>query len=72
MRLLNSCSWGIRDFLSDDDIPPYSILSHTWGDEEINFRDWKSISSKELENMAGHKKFMHSCLQAAEEGIEWV
>ncbi|KAI1748024.1 heterokaryon incompatibility protein-domain-containing protein [Xylaria castorea] len=35
MWLLNSCSWELKEFISHKQAPPYAILSHTWGDEEI-------------------------------------
>ena len=25
-----------------EDIPPYAILSHTWGDDEVSFEDFKN------------------------------
>ena len=45
MRLLKLNDSGefdlTRDFMLSDDIPPYAILSHTWGldTEEVNFQD---------------------------------
>ena len=40
MRLLeynNDDGFSLTQFF--DDIPPYAILSHTWGLEEVTFRD---------------------------------
>jgi hypothetical protein len=45
MRLLECNSAGefslTKDFVGDDEIPPYAILSHTWGadTEEVTFED---------------------------------
>ena len=45
MRLLEYNSAGqfslTKDFVDDDEIPPYAILSHTWGAdaEEVTFKD---------------------------------
>lgn len=40
MRLLqynNDSEFNLTEFV--DDIPPYAILSHTWGPEEVTFGD---------------------------------
>jgi len=39
MRLLHALRGEIKSFIVDDDIPPYAILSHSWGEEEITFQD---------------------------------
>ncbi|KAM0451571.1 hypothetical protein ACHAPV_009910 [Trichoderma viride] len=43
MRLLERNNAGeirlTRDFVGDDSPPPYAILSHTWGAEEVSFKD---------------------------------
>ena len=72
MRLLNSCTWEIAEFISENDIPPYAIVSHTWNDEEISFRDWETLCSKEVEAMRGYLKVKYSCAQAAADGLEWL
>ena len=38
MRLLHSKTLAFHDFY-DDSIPPYAILSHTWGNEELSYED---------------------------------
>ncbi|KAH8651169.1 heterokaryon incompatibility protein-domain-containing protein [Xylariales sp. PMI_506] len=72
MRLLNSCTWEIREFVSDYTIPPYAIVSHTWGDGQISFRDWQFCCSREVQQMQGFSKIEYCCAQAAQDGIEWV
>jgi hypothetical protein len=46
MRLLERNTAGAvrltKDFL-DDEIPQYAILSHTWGDEEVNYKDLMAV-----------------------------
>ncbi|KAF7540543.1 hypothetical protein G7Z17_g12166 [Cylindrodendrum hubeiense] len=37
MRLLNIHTLKLEDFLGD--VPPYAILSHTWGDGEVTLQD---------------------------------
>lgn len=41
MRLLNVKTRKFEEFL-DDNIPPYAILSHRWGDDEVTLQDVKS------------------------------
>src|SRR5271156_2671123 len=40
MRLLNVKTRKSEEFF--DNIPPYAILSHRWGDDEVTFQDIKS------------------------------
>ncbi|KAF7533283.1 hypothetical protein G7054_g7211 [Neopestalotiopsis clavispora] len=48
MRLINSHSLELEEFV---DAPPYAILSHTWGEEEVTFqqyRNWHGALSRYL------------------------
>lgn len=45
MWLLNSATSQLKNFISDNDIPEYAILSHTWGDEEVSFQHWQAAYS---------------------------
>jgi hypothetical protein len=72
MWLLNSCSWELREFMSANDIPPYAILSHTWGDDEVTYEDWQSRPSSEVETFRGYMKIKYCCEQAVKDGLEWV
>ncbi|OAK95617.1 hypothetical protein IQ06DRAFT_352632 [Phaeosphaeriaceae sp. SRC1lsM3a] len=38
MRLIDVDTLELRSF-TDDDIPPYAILSHTWGSDEISYQE---------------------------------
>ncbi|KAK0644613.1 heterokaryon incompatibility protein-domain-containing protein [Cercophora newfieldiana] len=73
MRLLNTTSHTLEYFLGDAR-PPYAILSHTWGDEEILYEDigtdeWK----RDNENRkAGAYKVLRSCIQATEDGYDYI
>ncbi|KAF1955268.1 WD40 repeat-like protein [Byssothecium circinans] len=72
MRLLQRSADG--DFgltqVRDDAIPPYAILSHTWGAdaEEVTFDDLtKGIGKKKH----GYKKIYFCAEQAARDGLEY-
>jgi hypothetical protein len=72
MRLLNSYTWELQEFMSGNDIPPYAILSHTWGDEEVTFDDWQNLPASDVELLQGYQKILYCCRQAAEDGLGWV
>jgi hypothetical protein len=69
MRLLNTSTLRLHDFQSA--IPPYAILSHTWGDEEVAFDE---IGLPEAEKKSGFLKIKQCCAQAESDGLEfaWV
>jgi ankyrin repeat protein len=56
-----------------DDLPPYAILSHTWGpsNEEVTYQDLISSTGKEK---AGYRKLILCGRQAAQDGFQyfWV
>jgi hypothetical protein len=76
MRLLKQKSPGefvlTNDFVNDDDIPPYAILSHTWREgEEVTFRDLMEGTG---EDKSGHHKIQFCGEQAKRDGLQyfWV
>jgi hypothetical protein len=81
MRLLHITEDGklkfTKDFIRPEEIPPYAILSHTWGDEEVVFDDLKSLGSMEdieANKPEGQKKIQFCAQQAKCDGLEhfWV
>ncbi|KAK5993784.1 Vegetative incompatibility protein HET-E-1 [Cladobotryum mycophilum] len=42
MRLLDANTLELVD-VNDDDVPPYAILSHTWGDDEITIQQLRRL-----------------------------
>jgi Heterokaryon incompatibility protein (HET) len=69
MRLLNSLTEETTVFISDEAIPPYAILSHTWGEEEVSLQDLPNSKAK---LKAGYRKIRYACDQARKDGIAWV
>lgn len=53
----------LEEFHSDT-VPPYAILSHTWGREEVTFQD---LTREDHKQKHGYKK-IEGCCQAAAEG----
>ncbi|KAK4457239.1 heterokaryon incompatibility protein-domain-containing protein, partial [Cladorrhinum samala] len=68
MRLLNANTLEMKEYY--EQIPPYAILSHTWGEEEVTFQDFQSRSDREKKK--GFTKITNCCLQAQRYSIEWV
>jgi hypothetical protein len=75
MRLLQIHESGSFSLIErfGDDIPPYAILSHTWGssDEEVSFQDMQAGSG---EHKRGYRKILFCGKQAANDGLSffWV
>lgn len=75
MRLLKYNEHGevflTEDLLGKDEIPPYAILSHTWGNEEVTFDDLTNGTGKEKN---GHDKIRFCMQQAARDGLHhsWI
>jgi hypothetical protein len=76
MRLLEILSNGnfrLTDNFLDKAIPPYAILSHTWGDanQEVTFEDMVDDSGR---NKTGYEKIRFCGEQAAKDGLKhfWV
>ncbi|KAF2497986.1 HET-domain-containing protein [Lophium mytilinum] len=60
MYLLNTQTLLLEFFQAN--IPPYAILSHTWGDEEVSFEDIHK--PEEARKKAGFSKIQQCCTQA--------
>jgi len=70
MHLLNSSTLRVAKFQGDK-VPPYAILSHTWGKEEdeVLFADMERGSA---EGKLGYKKIRYSCAHAAAHGHDYI
>lgn len=71
MRLLHTTKITLSSF-EGDSIPPYAILSHTWGNEEVLFQDLLRKDASQLDGLAGYSKIRSCCALAASEGHEYV
>jgi hypothetical protein len=68
MRLLHTPTISLQEF-SDNNIPRYSILSHTWGDSEVTFQD---MTIGKAETLRGYGKIKNACFVAAAAGFEYI
>jgi hypothetical protein len=74
MRLLNTATHALEEFVDDDHVPPYAILSHTWGAEEVTFKDLSSPPSncRTYENKQGWRKIFLAMHHAAKNGWHYI
>ena len=70
MWLLDTHSYRLAYFISDDVAPKYAILSHTWEQDEVTFQDMGDLS--QARTKSGFRKIQHACDQAAEDGLSYV
>ncbi|PIG82227.1 hypothetical protein AARAC_000248 [Aspergillus arachidicola] len=54
---------------ADNEIPPYSILSHTWEQEEVTLQN---ISQTHAKDMLGYEKLRQCCAKAKDMGYEYT
>lgn len=73
MRLLNVHTFDYKEFVGEvgNGIPPYAILSHTWGPEEVTFNDHTGRGRESIEKK-GYDKIRGCCRLAESEGFQYV
>ena len=69
MRLLHTSTKKIREF-ADDAAPPYAVLSHTWGDDEVTLDDLSGAFYSRKD--AYHKKIKGACARSIADGLDWI
>lgn len=78
MRLLSTTTYTLEDF-NGSDSPPYAILSHRWGSQEITFKDVQNFKNltdyfktRKSTKSEGWSKIKGACVQAVQDGYEWI
>ncbi|KAI1498407.1 heterokaryon incompatibility protein-domain-containing protein [Biscogniauxia marginata] len=69
MRLLHTKTLELHTFIGGDDVPPYTVLSHTWGDDEVTFEDMSRSETRTKKQ--GWDKIVNFCRRAAADGWEY-
>ncbi|KAK7957837.1 hypothetical protein PG988_012685 [Apiospora saccharicola] len=74
MRLLNTHSLGLENFENEHFTPPYAILSHTWGTNEILFNDVNKQRGEDAnwQSSESASKILLSTDQARRDGLEYI
>ncbi|KAH6627473.1 hypothetical protein F5144DRAFT_593683 [Chaetomium tenue] len=67
MRLLNTATLEVEDGFFEKNTPPYAILSHRWGDEEVILQDLSDRSA--AIQKTGYRKLEGTCRRALKEGF---
>ncbi|KAF2252882.1 HET-domain-containing protein [Trematosphaeria pertusa] len=73
MRLLHSQTLQFKVF-NGERLPSFLILSHTWGDEEVNYQDMVFVQQEDIIGSAGFRKIQKTAEVAREHHYEyfWV
>ena len=70
MHLLHTRTGELKEFHGDE-IPPYAILSHVWGEGEVTYQDMQASRSQAAKK-AGFSKILQTCRKALEESLEYA
>ncbi|KAI4196234.1 MAG: hypothetical protein LQ350_006687 [Teloschistes chrysophthalmus] len=66
MWLIDFDTLQLEEFIDVDLAPPYAILSHTWGKEEVSFQEFTQTPlSDATRSKAGYRKIKKFCATAA-------
>lgn len=72
MRLINAKTLKIEEF-GPRNLPKYAILSHTWGDCEPTFAEWRSVVTRRWKSSKpGFAKIFATCRQTCRDGLSHV
>lgn len=72
MRLLNTDKLEVV-VIPEDATPPYAILSHTWGADEVSLQDMDSLRAENGKtDRQGFKKVVDAANLAASHGYRWI
>ena len=69
MRLINAETYRLEEFFGRP-APPYAILSHTWGDDEVFLSDMDDPATAQKKD--GFAKIEYCCRQAGKDGLDWA
>ncbi|KAK1826557.1 heterokaryon incompatibility protein-domain-containing protein [Podospora conica] len=68
MRLIEAKTLVVKEFFTD--IPPYAILSHTWGNGEVTFQDMQDLEV--ASKLQGFRKIRGCADLAIANGHDWI
>ena len=68
MRLINTTSLELHEFIDARHAPSYAILSHRWGNE-VSFKDYQKGRKRDS---SGYEKIVRCCQLARERKLEWL
>ncbi|KAK0719230.1 heterokaryon incompatibility protein-domain-containing protein [Lasiosphaeris hirsuta] len=78
MRLINTTTLELEEFPGAN-VPPYAILSHTWGKDELTMAELETIAKhrrtqvQQAANLKeGFSKVSYTCTQASQDGYQYA
>lgn len=74
MRLLHTTELTFREFIDDETIPKYAIISHRWSEDEVSYRDYVKSQKKTWTGERtgyGWLKIRKGAEIAREHGLQW-
>ena len=69
MRFINTYTLKLHEFVDARKAPPYAILSHSWREDEVSFKDYMKGRKH---GGAGCKKIIDCCAFALSRGMNWA
>ncbi|KAI8947832.1 HET-domain-containing protein [Xylaria longipes] len=76
MRLIDVQTLKLKEFFHG--LPPYAILSHTWGGEEVTFQEYLAAMGPDpkrhahIMQKAGFSKIVGACKRAKADGLQYL
>jgi hypothetical protein len=67
MRLIHIYTLALAEFF-EKDIPPYFILSHRWGEDEMSYKDFVK---RQHSDSPGFEKVRELCAFARKQAADW-
>ncbi|KAK4450943.1 heterokaryon incompatibility protein-domain-containing protein [Podospora aff. communis PSN243] len=71
MWLINTTTLDLEYFIAPEKAPPYAVLSHTWGDEELSFAEFRCLDDA-ARHKRGYDKIHKTCQFARDAGIQYA
>ncbi|KAI4673730.1 uncharacterized protein J4E84_010961 [Alternaria hordeiaustralica] len=74
MRLIDTRTLELRTFVDETHVPPYAILAHTWGEDEVTLQQFTDRSPKAngWKASRGYWKILKACQQALSDRLSLV
>jgi hypothetical protein len=78
MRLIDATLLELCSFMDESQLPPYAILSHTWGVDEVTLEQLNHVLTREdhrstsVKESHGFWKITQACQQALLDGLAYV
>jgi hypothetical protein len=86
MRLLNTSTNELTEFLQPPDYLSYATLSHRWTDQEVSFEEysllrdealselppWLTGRTERIRHKSGYDKIISACKTARRQGHDWL